>query len=159
MQLAKPYLKGNATVLDPFCGVGTMIAERELAVNAKRYYGIDIFGEAVKKAEINLKSAGVLKKTDLINKDFFEFKSTHLFDEIITDMPFVTDQKSLFDIEKIYGAFFDKADELLDKKAVIIMYSRNPEFVKEYSHLSNCNIIEDFEISKKDNSHLFVLAR
>ena len=159
MQLAKPYLKGNATVLDPFCGVGTMIAERELAVNAKRYYGIDIFGEAVKKAEINLKSAGVLKKTDLINKDFFEFKSTHLFDEIITDMPFVTDQKSLFDIEKIYEAFFDKADELLDKKAVIIMYSRNPEFVKEYSHLSNCNIKEDFEISKKDNSHLFVLAR
>ena len=68
-------------------------------------------------------------------------------------------KKSLFDIEKIYEAFFDKADDLLDKKAVIIMYSRNPEFVKEYSHLSNCNIKEDFEISKKDNSHLFVLAR
>ena len=70
--------------------------------------------EAVKKAEINLKSAGVLKKTDLINKDFFEFKSTHLFDEIITDMPFVTDQKSLFDIEKIYEAFFDKVEEGTD---------------------------------------------
>ena len=159
MQLAKPYLKGNATVLDPFCGVGTMLAERELAVNAKRYYGIDIFGEAVKKAEVNLKSAGVLKKTDLVNKDFFEFKSNHLFDEIITDMPFVTDQKSLFDIEKIYEAFFDKADELLDKKAVIIMYSRNPEFVKEYYHLSNCEIKEKFEISKKDNSYLFILVR
>ena len=36
---------------------------------------------------------------------------------------------------------------------------QDPEFVKEYSHLSNCNVKEDFEISKKDNSHLFVLAR
>ena len=159
MQLAKPYLKGSATVLDPFCGVGTMIAERELAVNAKRYYGIDIFGEAVKKAEVNLKSAGVLKKTDLVTRDFFEFKSSHLFDEIITDMPFATEQKSLFDIEKIYESFFDKADELLDKKAVIVMYSRNPEFVEEYYHLSNCVIKEDFVIFTKDNCHLFILTR
>ena len=34
MQLASPYLKGNTTVLDPFCGTGTLLAERELVANA-----------------------------------------------------------------------------------------------------------------------------
>ncbi len=159
MQLARPYLKGNAAVLDPFCGVGTMLAERELAVNAKKYYGIDIFGEAVKKAETNLKSAGIIRKTDLITKDFAAFTSTHLFDEIVTDMPFETEQKSLDDIEKLYRILFEKADELLEKKAVMIIYSRNPGFVEKYHTLCNCKIEEDFEISKKENSHLFILKR
>ena len=159
MQLAKPYMTGNAVVLDPFCGTGTFIVEHELAVNARMYYGIDIFGEAVNKASSNLKSAGLLKKTELINKDFFDFEHEYRFDEIVTDMPFVTEKKSLDDIEKIYRMFFKKADALLEKKAVMIIYSRNSEFVEKYYEESGCSIRERFEISKKEGSYLFVLTR
>lgn len=159
MQLASPYLKGNTTVLDPFCGTGTLLAERELVANARMYYGIDIFGEAIEKAKSNLKSFGLLKKTELINKDFFNFEHAYKFDEIVTDMPFVTENKSLKDIENIYASFFDKIDGLLEKKAVVVLYSRNPEFVKKYYIKSGCSIAEDFEISKFENAHLFVLTR
>ncbi|MCR5205109.1 MAG: methyltransferase domain-containing protein [Lachnospiraceae bacterium] len=159
MKLAEPYMSGNAVVLDPFCGVGTFIAEREPVVNAKMYYGIDIFGEAIEKAKKNLKSAGLMKKTELINKDFFDFEHEYRFDEIVTDMPFVTDKKTSEEIENLYEAFFKKSNELLEKKAVIVMYSRNPEFVNKHYGLSGCSIKEDFEISKKENAHLFILAR
>ena len=159
MQLASPYLKGNTTVLDPFCGTGTLLAERELVANARLYYGIDIFGDAIEKAKNNLKSFGLLKKTELINKDFFDFEHAYKYDEIVTDLPFVTENKSLKDIENIYAAFFDKIDELLEKKAIVVLYSRNPEFVKKYYIRSGCSIAEDYEISKFENAHLFVLVR
>ena len=159
VQLAKPYLKSNATVLDPFCGVGTMLAERELAVNAKRYYGIDIYGEAIKSAQVNLKSAGIMRKTDLINRDFNGFSSSHLFDEIITDMPFSTEQKSDSDIEQLYKVLFRQSDELLDKKGIMVIYSRNPEFIERHFGFANVNIMEDYLISEREGSHLFILAR
>lgn len=161
MQLAKPYFVKNAAILDPFCGTGTLIAEREAAgsSSARIFYGIDIFKDAVEATQENLKSFGILKKTELINKDFFEFKHEYLFDEIITDMPAETAKKSSKDIEDIYCAFFEKCSGLLEKNGVIIVYARNPEFVKKYYSRSGCSISEDFEISKFENSHLFILTR
>mgnify|MGYP002245200123 CR=1 FL=1 len=35
VSLAKPYLKENAQILDPFCGVGTMLIERDIAQPAR----------------------------------------------------------------------------------------------------------------------------
>ncbi|MBR4341676.1 MAG: methyltransferase domain-containing protein [Lachnospiraceae bacterium] len=161
MQLAKPYFVKNAAILDPFCGTGTLLAEREAAGSstARIYYGIDIFKEAVEKTSENLKSFGMLRKTELINKDFFTFEHEYKFDEIITDMPVVTEKKTLRDIEEIYAKFFEKCDSLLEKKGVMIVYSRNPEFVKKFYAKSGCSMNEDFEISKIENSHLFILTR
>lgn len=45
-ELSRPYLKENARVLDPFCGVGTLLLERNYAVHADTLYGIDVFGPA-----------------------------------------------------------------------------------------------------------------
>lgn len=157
IELAHPYFRKNAAVLDPFCGVGTLIAEREIAGNARIYYGIDIFGEAIEKAKVNLKLAGVLRKTELINKDFFDFSHDYKFNEIITEMPFETASKSGRDIDNIYCSFFAKIRSLLDKNAVIIIYTRNPELVKKYAEENDFTIKESFEISKFENSYLMIL--
>ena len=74
-------------------------------------------------------------------------------------MPVVTEKKTLADIQDIYSRFFDKCDELLEKKGVIILYSRNPEFVKKFHAKNGFIIKEDFEISKFENSRLFILTR
>ncbi|MCQ2495309.1 MAG: HEAT repeat domain-containing protein [Lachnospiraceae bacterium] len=157
VELAHPYFRKNAAVLDPFCGVGTLIAEREIAGNARIYYGIDIFGEAIEKAKTNLKLAGVLRKTELINKDFFAFSHDYKFNEVITEMPFETASKSSKDIESIYSSFFAKIRSLLEKDAVLIIYTRNPEYVKSYGELNDFKIRENFEISKFENSYLMIL--
>ena len=58
VSLAKPYLKENAQILDPFCGVGTMLIERDIAQPAREKYGIDIFGPAIEGARENASLAG-----------------------------------------------------------------------------------------------------
>ena len=54
MYLAKPYLKEDAQILDPCCGVGTMLIERDILVPAREKYGIDIFGDALDMARENM---------------------------------------------------------------------------------------------------------
>lgn len=159
MKLASPYFIRNAAVLDPFCGVGTLLAEREIACSARLYYGIDIFGEAIEKAKINLRLAGVTRKTELINKDFFEFEHEYKFDEVITDMPFVTEKKTEKDIEKIYKNFFETIPAFLEKDATLVLYTRNEEFLKKYADLNGFNVLAVFEISKVEGSYLYILDK
>lgn len=40
MELSKPWLVDGAQVLDPFCGVGTLLVERVKAGNADPLYGL-----------------------------------------------------------------------------------------------------------------------
>ena len=91
-ELATKYLKENSQILDPFCGVRTMLIERNKAVKAKEMYGLDIFGEAIEKARINAQQAGC--RIQFINRDFFTFEHAYLFDEIISDLPQVTQAKA-----------------------------------------------------------------
>ena len=85
MYLAKPYLKENAQILDPCCGVGTMLIERDILVPAREKYGIDIFGDAIDMARENAALAG--EKINFIHRDYFDFKHDYKFDEIVTNMP------------------------------------------------------------------------
>lgn len=158
-ELAAPYMKANAAVLDPFCGTGTLIAEREKVCPARLYYGIDIFKEAIEKADRNLSAAGLSGKTELITKDFAEFRHEHRFNEIITDMPFVTMQKDAASIDKLYRMFFERITMLLEPDPVLIVYSRNRDFLRKHALACHFTIKSEFEISKKENSYLFILGR
>ena len=50
MQIAGAYLQENAQVLDPFCGVGTMLIERKYFRAADPLYGVDLYAEGIQKA-------------------------------------------------------------------------------------------------------------
>lgn len=68
LYLAKPYLKEDAAVLDPFCGVGTMLIERNKVLPARSLYGIDIYGQAIEGARENTELAGA--EISYIQKNF-----------------------------------------------------------------------------------------
>lgn len=155
MALVKNYLKEDAQVLDPFCGVGTMLAERKLAVPCKTMYGLDIYSTAIEYAKENLTRD--FGSAFFINRDFFDFTHTHIFDEIITNMPRIMGHKEEEEIHTLYRRFFIKAKEHLSTEGVIILYSHNKGFVKKYGPLSGYKIMEEFEISKKEEAYVFVL--
>lgn len=157
MELARPYLRPDASVLDPFCGAGIMLAERLFAQNAKILYGIDIFGEAVQKAADNIKAAGFAEKCQLINRDFFDFRHEYKYSEIITDMPFATAKKELSDIELIYRRFFERIRAYTENDAILVIYTRNREFIKKYASAKYYETLNEFEFSKADNSYLYIL--
>lgn len=155
VQLAKPYLKENAQILDPFCGVGTMIIERDICVPARDKYGIDIFGDAVQMARENATAAGEL--VNFINRDYFDFKHDYLFDEIITNMP-TRGKKTREEMDTFYARFFQKSVELLKRGAVVVMYSNEEGFVKKHLRLrTDYRLLQEYCIREKEHFYLFVI--
>ena len=155
VELAKAYMKSDAQVLDPFCGSATLLIERNKKILANTSYGVDISGDNIVKAKINTENAGQI--IHFINKDFFEFTHTYLFDEIITDMPFETSNKSKGDIKQIYKQFFANARNYLKGDGRIIMYTHNREFVKEFANVSGFYVLEHKIILEKAGTDLFIL--
>lgn len=152
--LAKNYLKENGRVLDPYCGVGTLLIERYKSVKADTTYGVDILEDAIDMAKENTKAVNQI--IHYVNKSFNDFTHEYKFDEIITDMPFVTGGHDIKDVEQIYKDFFNHVGLVLADSGVIIMHTRNYEFAKKYGQ--EFKLLERFELSKREESYLLIMA-
>lgn len=155
VDLAKAYMKEGAQVLDPFCGVGTMLIERHKAVKANTTYGIDLQAEAINKARQNTENAHQI--IHYINRDFFDFKHEYLFDEIITDMPFRIGRVTDEEIYDLHVRFFQAAKAHLQKDAILILYSHNKEDVEKLAVKNGYRLQKTYEISKKEGTYVIVL--
>lgn len=156
VRLARPYLKEDARVLDPFCGVGTMLIEREYLVPAGERHGVDLYGEAVEMARENASAAGV--QAQFVRKDYFEYHNSRRFDEIITDMP-VRGKKTKEETDAFYARFFEKTKTLLKDDGVILMYSNEEGFVKKHLRLqTGYRLREEYCIRERDRACLFVIG-
>ncbi|MBQ8040796.1 MAG: methyltransferase, partial [Lachnospiraceae bacterium] len=155
MEMVQGYLKENAQIIDPFCGVGTMIIERDKKVPAKEIYGTDIFGEAIAFGRENAKAAGV--KINFINRDFMEFEHGYLFDEIITNMP-LRGKKTKQEMDEFYGKFFQKAKSILKDDAIIVMYTNEMGFVKKQLRLNKeYELLQETCMQTKNDFNLVVM--
>lgn len=153
MELAADRLLEGGQVLDPFCGGGVMLVERKRRLPAGTCYGLDIHGDSIKKAELNMRMARVM--ANLINRNFNDFKHEYLFDEIVTNMP--TSKSSSADIEQIYKEFFSKAKQHLKERGVMVLYSHDKALIKKYA--KGIYLIEkEFEISAKEGAYVYIIS-
>ena len=81
--LAEPYLKENAQILDPFCGVGTMLIEGYPCPARKNTELISLARRSGEPGRMHHMRGEI----NFINRDYFDFTHAYLFDEIITNMP------------------------------------------------------------------------
>lgn len=157
MQLAKPYLKENAQILDPFCGVGTMLIERCRLLPAKSVYGLDILGEAVEKARENTDHTDLM--IHYINRDFFDFKHEYLFDELLSNMPDVSKGKDTGQIVKLYEKFFKRIPDLMKPDGIALLYSKSPEIFRRcLKQSAGYQIMEEWRIQDRDETYLFLIG-
>jgi 23S rRNA G2445 N2-methylase RlmL len=156
MELAAPYLRENAQILDPFCGVGTMLVERTKRVPAREMYATDIFGEAIEKGRENAALAGA--DIHFIHRDFFDFKHDYPFDEIVTNMP-LRGKRTREEVDALYGNFFGKVLEIAAEKAVIVMYTNEIGFVKKQLRLrAEFTLLQETCIQKKNEFYLLIIG-
>ncbi len=154
--LSKPYFRDHAQILDPFCGVGTLLIERRFAGPVRSAYGTDTFGEAIDKARRNARIAGV--PVNFINRDFFSFTHDYLFDEILTDLPERIGDRE--ETDAFYGAFLVKSAELLSEKGRVFCYTAETGMLKK--HLRLCGrfrLLAEFPILSRGGTALFILER
>ncbi len=155
MALVREYLKEDAQILDPFCGVGTMLIERAKILPAGTMYGLDIFGEAIEKARRNTELADLA--VNYIHRDFFDFRHEYLFEEIITNMPVIRGKKEEDEIAALYRKFFVKVKEHLADDGIMVLYSHNRELVRKYGGIKPFRIEREFEISMREKCYVFVI--
>ncbi len=127
--LAAPYLKEGAQVLDPFCGVGTLLIERYLLCPADPVYGVDRYAEAIEKARVNSETIQDTRHAPIhyVNKDFFDFTHAYPFDEIITHLPDPQEAEA----EAFCEQFLTKAATLLKDSAVLAVLTDVPAALKK----------------------------
>lgn len=157
VQLAKEYMIEDARVLDPFCGVGTMLIERQKKVSADTSYGLDIFEEAIEKARRNTEAAEQL--VHYVNRDCFTFTHEYLFDEIFTNMPFVQGRKTPLEIYEIYERFFETARKLVRTGGIIVLYTHDKTYVDKLSVKAGFNILKKCQINVKEDTWLYVMRK
>lgn len=156
MALAGDYLQEDAQVLDPFCGVGTMLVERAKYKKTGDMYGVDIFGKGIEAARKNTDLAQV--QVNYINRDFFDFTHDYLFDELISNMPRVIGKKTTRDITELYKKFWIKAKAHLKKGAIMVLYCYDREILQSTLRHEWYEVLKEYEISKKEGAYCFVLS-
>lgn len=158
MKLAKEWLTEDAQVLDPFCGVGTMLIERNYLKPANPMYGIDIYQDAILKARENAEAANVV--INFINRDFLDFRHDYLFDEIVTNMPVVSRTKGMEAIMQLYEDFFERVPEVLKEEGIMLLYTREESVlmhcIKKYGFVEQ---IKKWIINDREGSKAFLLKR
>ncbi|MBS4930344.1 MAG: methyltransferase [Clostridiales bacterium] len=156
MELARPYLKENAQVLDPFCGTGTMLIERNFALPAHPLYGVDLFGKAIDCGRENAKRART--QINFIHRDFKDFFHEYLFDEIVVNMPSTTGKQGEKEIEELYELLLQKGQRHLKKGGIAIIYSQDPSIaLSVFKRHLEWKRMETFQIYQKDASYLYIL--
>ena len=157
VQLAKEYMEEDARVLDPFCGVGTMLIERQKKIPADTSYGLDIFEEAIEKARCNTQNSGQL--VHYVNRDCFTFTHEYLFDEIFTNMPFVQGRKTGLEIYEVYERFFESARKLIRIDGIIAMYTHDKAYADKLSLKWGFDILKKCQINVKEDTWLYVMRK
>ena len=85
MEMVHEYLIGEDSVLDPFCGTGTLLIERKKYARCGNVFGTDISKKMIDGARENAACAS--ENIHFIQRDFFDFTYEGVFDEIITELP------------------------------------------------------------------------
>ncbi len=120
--LLEPKPDRAVRVLDPFCGSGTLLVERERRGPCEELVGIDISGQAVEAARENTRAA----QSDgirLICGDMRTAKREGVFDEVITNMPFGLRAGSHKENQTLYADFVDVLPGFLDVGGQFVLFT------------------------------------
>ncbi len=154
VRLSEEYMEEGARVLDPFCGVGTMLIERQKKVKADTLYGVDIHEDAIEKARRNTEKAGQI--IHYINRDVFTFRHEYLFDEIFTNMPFAQGRKTPPEIYEVYRRFFENAGKLVKKNGIVALYTHDRAYVDKLYEKAGMELLKKCRINVREDTWLYI---
>ncbi len=123
-------VKPGDLILDPFCGVGSILIEACLM--GIRSIGIDINEDFVEGAKINLEHYCKNKNWEVYVGDATKLTKyiKEKVDAIVTDPPYGRSSKGTKDLETLYKEFLDEAYHVLKDNKFISMFV--PHYLKEY---------------------------
>lgn len=159
MKLAEPYLISHSRVLDPFCGSGTLLIERNIARPTHFAMGLDIYGKGLDIAKKNVKAAG--QNVHFVQKDALRFVNAEQFDEIFTDMPTKEQMSDSAKLKELYDKFFTRIPKLVRHNGYVFIYTSELALVRKNLRLSQkyITLVEHYELIREKNIYYFFIMK
>lgn len=151
------YFKDDAVVLDPFCGSGILLIERNMKKLTRESTGTDLLDLAISALKNNVSQTPY--PIHAICKNFFEFENTsgEMADEIITDLPRVSGKRNEAYIYKLYRKFLQRALLFVKKGGYLFLYTNLEKAIKENMDSNDYELIEEKPLKVKDGFCFLIL--
>jgi len=152
----------KASVLDPFCGGGTILLEAAEVRPGIALYGSDADKESVDGATANAVATGVSDRIQFRHARAQDLPRTYTgvaFDAIVTNPPFGVGLGRELNYYCLYRDFLSAAAEVLEPngRVVMLVWKRNV-FRHVVEHISGCRIQEERHVIVGDlHPSIFVL--
>ena len=121
--------KEGAVILDPCCGSGTLLFEREKLGGCSGLLGIDLKEEAVSAARENAVSGN--SKAKFIQKDLRNFRIRVPADEIYANLPFGNRVGSHSDNESLYAELVNRIPSWIADDGFAVLYTMEYRLLKK----------------------------
>lgn len=121
LRFAGDLLKPGARVLDPCCGSGTLLFEREMLLLASTLTGVDIAHHAIDISRENAKRFD--SRARFIVNDCLRFEANRAYDEVIANLPFGNRVGSHRSNETLYAGIVKKLPTWLVPGGVALLYT------------------------------------
>ena len=122
------HAKVEGTMLDPFCGTGTLLYERDAIMPCEELVGVDIKKDAVYMAKTNFLNEDI--PIAFLVSDILEAELNQEFDEVISNMPFGRRVSDTKENEKLYAGFIQQLKTLLKIGGYAFLYTNQKFFLK-----------------------------
>lgn len=159
VQLAKPYMKEYGKILDPFAGTGTLLIEKNLSVPSRFAMGVDIYNDGIEMAKKNAKLANQV--IHFVHKDTLRFSTDELYDEILTDMPTLSQVKDAEHLKDLYDRFFARIPHLVKPGGYAFLYTSEISLVRKNLRLQEGYLLleEHYDIPRGKNMFYFFIMK
>ncbi len=137
IRLAKPYLKEEATVLDPCCGSGTLLWERAIYGSCRSLIGVDLQRTALQAAADNYKAAraggirGTRGSCKLICSDFLKYRSEQPVDELFANLPFGNRVGSHEENLRLYKGLAERIPQWVKPGGIAVLYTMEGKLLEQ----------------------------
>lgn len=126
---ASKLVNGRVSVLDPFCGSGSLLFSAERAMPCRSLLGVDQSGKAVEIARTNAKAGG--SKARFVCRDILRFTAHEGADLVLSNMPFGNRVGSHRGNEALYAAFVRKLPHLLSDGGAAVLYTAEGKLLEK----------------------------
>ncbi len=135
----KDFMLASHDVLDPFCGAGTLLAERAKIMGAKSLTGLDISPAAWRIARANLNNAGLHAK--VFNRDCRGFVREEKLHEILCNLPFGHRVGSHDENRKLYDDILRQWPSLLREDGFVLAITNDKQLFEHMARRHRFSIV------------------
>lgn len=129
LRYASVYLKEGARVLDPFCGSGTLLIERDRLTPCDALTGVDVAHVAIDIARENAAAADCGAK--FIVNDCLRFEANRRYDEVVSNLPFGNRVGTHAQNERLYAGLLAKLPQWLKPNGIAVLYTMEFTLLKK----------------------------